>query len=177
MASETVTPKTAAQPAERELLIEIWCDKWAHFEGTAAQLIAEGLIPDGFEWPQAAASKRWESNGFKYWVNRTRPKNHKGPMRSWLELDNWFIRIYVAGRDHRWCTQRRLERMAEALRAEVYRHTPAGLREWSATLDRYRSARRDEAFQSFKALIPGLVPPKRGRKAKPKPEATQVAQQ
>lgn len=174
-AHPAATPTTVDQPAERELRIEIYLDDWARFEGTAAQLIAEGLIPKGFEWPLAATDKEWEANGLKYRVRRTRPEGHKGPMRSWLELDNWFVRISVVGRDYHWHTRRRLERKAQALAAEVYHHTPAGSREWSAKWNRYMEANRDKAFQAFKTLIPGLVPPKRGRK--PKSEATQGAQQ
>ena len=36
------TPTTVEQPAERELHIDIYLDDWVRFEGTAAQLIAEG---------------------------------------------------------------------------------------------------------------------------------------
>jgi len=157
---------TTEQTAERELLVKIWRDEFAQFEGTSAQLIAEGLIPEGFAWPRAAAYKHWKANGFDYRVCRTRPEGHKGPMRTWLEMDNWSIRVNVTGRDHAWSTRRALERKAEELRAEYYRHTAEGSREWSANWDRYWKARQDKAFQAFKNLIPGLVPPKRGRKAK-----------
>jgi hypothetical protein len=153
-----------------ELRIEIWPDDWAQYTGTAAQLQAEGLIPDGFEWPQAAADKRWEANGFDYWLRRTRPDGHKGPMRSWLEVDNWFLRVSVTGRDYHWRTRRGLERKAEALRAEYHRHTAAGAREWEAAWHRYWQTVKDKRFQAFKALVPGLVAPKRGRK--PKTETT-----
>lgn len=163
---------TADQPAERELTIKVWRDEFAHFEGTAAQLIAEGLIPDGFEWPHAAAEKFWEANGFKYWVKRKRPAGHKGLKRTWLQVDNWFIRVKVVGRDHEWSTRRALQRKAEELRAEFHRLTPAGSREWHASWARYWAAQDDKAFQAFKALVPGLVPPKRGRKPKSATQAT-----
>lgn len=165
MADKTVPDAICAQQAP-ELRIEIWRDEWAQFEGTASQLTAEGLIPEGFKWPQAASDMRWTANGFDYWLRRTRPEGHKGPMSSWLELDNWFVRVDVEGRDHRWCTRRKLERQAEELRKAFHRQTRAGQAEWDAEWRRYWDTRRDEAFQAFKAKVPGLIPPKRGRKPK-----------
>ena len=150
--------------AERELHIEIRRDEWAQYTGTAAQLQAEGLIPDGFEWPRAAAAKRWQAGGFDYWLNRRRPEGHKGPMRSWLDLDNWCVRVNVTGRDYHWRLRRGLERKAEALRADFHRHTAAGSRKWNADWTRYWQTVEDKRFQAFKALVPGLIPPKRGRK-------------
>ena len=163
MATKTVTCLDEVEP---ELHISIWQDEWAEYSGTAALLKAEGLIPEGFEWPQAADPKRWEANGFSYWVNRRRPSGHKGPMRSWLELDNWFIRVQVAGLDRQWPVRRGLERKAEELKAEFYRHTAAGSREWHRNFERYYATVTDRKFQAFKAAIPGLIPPKRGRKPK-----------
>ena len=62
-----MAPSRVGQQAEttpqtvRELRIEISRDEWAQYEGTAAQLQDEGLIPKDFEWPQAAADSRWEA--------------------------------------------------------------------------------------------------------------------
>lgn len=145
-----------------ELCIEIWRDAWAEYEGTAAQLIAEGLIPDRFKWPKAATDAYWEVNGFKYWLRRTRPRGHKGPIKSWLELDNWRIRVTAAGRDYHWCARRALARKAEELRTEYHRQP-------GEVLIRYWAARDDDAFQAFKLLVPGLVLPGRGRKASSEP--------
>lgn len=164
------TAATHSPQAAPELRIEIWVDEFAQYTGTAAQLQAEGLIPDSLEWPQASAYKRWEANGLTYWLRRTRPDGHKGPMRSWLHLDNWCVRVRVTDRDYHWRARRGLERKAAALLAEYHRHTAAGRREWNAEWQRYWQALDDKRFQAFKALVPGLVPPKRGRK--PKTETT-----
>lgn len=153
------------QEAAHDLRIRIWPD-CVCYVGTARQLQAEGLIPQGFEWPHAAADKKWEANGFDYWVCRERPLGHKGAKSSWLELDNWCLRVRVHGRDHHCITRRMLERKADELRAEIHRHTAAGSREWSAMWERYWQAREDKRFQAFKLLVPGLVPPRRGRKPK-----------
>lgn len=153
--------------SERELRVCIWPDQWFAFEGTAAQLTEEGLIPEGFEWPRAAADKEWTANGFDYWLRRSRPEGHKGPMRSWLALDNWNVRVSVTGRDHHWHTRREFESKVDALRAEHRRlFTVEGSREWSANWRRYWKAREDTAFQTFKLLVPALVPQQRGRKAR-----------
>lgn len=151
--------------ASAELRIDIRRDERVRFVGTAAQLIAEGLIPEGFVWPQAAAGRRWEASGFAYCLRRTRPEGHKGPMRSWLALDHWCLRVEVIGRDPSWTARRALERKVEALRVECHEHTPTGRRERDARFKRYLRAQRDPAYQAFKTLVPGLVPPKRGRKS------------
>ena len=165
--SASLASVPSAPPAERELIIDVnpeW--GWVQYEGTRAQLEDEGLIPDRFEWPRAAGDVRWEANGFDYWLRRTRPDGHKGPMSSWWELDNWSVRVRVIGRDHAWLARRNLERRADALRAEFHRQTVAGQRERDANWKRYWATVDDKAFQEFKARIPGLIPPKRGRKPK-----------
>lgn len=151
-------------PADGELRIEILRYQWVRYEGTAAQLQAEGLVADGFQWPRAAASERWSAGGFDYCLRRTRPSGHKGPMRSWLEIDNWVIFVEVTGRDLHWHTRRALERKAEELEALRRQGTGDFQREWDAMMGRYHKACDDKSFQAFKRLVPGLVAPTRGRK-------------
>ena len=151
---------------EREIVIDVnpeW--GWVQYEGTAAQLIAEGVIPPGLEWPRAAADKRWEAGGFDYWLRRTRPEGHRGPMRSWLEMDNWFVRVTVTGRDQRSLKLHSLERRAEELRRDFYKQTPQGRRESDAFFNRSWAAASDKAFQKFKASI-APEPKRPGRKPK-----------
>ena len=158
---DTTTPALG----ERELHITIWQDDYAQFEGSAAQLRAEGFIPHNFEWPHAAAGKKWEANGFDYWLRRTRPADWRGPMKSWLELDNWLIRIQVTGRDYIAIKRLGLDRKSAELQAEYRECTPAGRRDWQASFARRIAARLDKDFQAFKELITGATP-KRGRKTK-----------
>ena len=152
--------------AERELHITIWHDNCAEFEGSAAQLVAEGVIPDGFEWSSVAMPMHWEANGFDCWLRRTRPAGWKGSMKSYREVDNWTIRISVTGRTQHDMRRLELERKAVELQAEFHQCTPTGRRESDAKWRRYWTACEDKTFQAFKALIPGLIPAKRGRKAK-----------
>lgn len=155
---------------ERELIIDVNAEYgWVQYEGTRAQLETEGLIPEGFKWPRAAADQHWDTNGFDYWLRRTRPDGHKGPMSSWLEMDNWFVRVKVTGRDQAWLNRRSLERKADALRAEFHCQTATGRREWDANWNRYWIARQDGAFQAFKStFIPERKKP--GRKPKARTE-------
>lgn len=167
MANENV-PDTVCDTQASELRITVQRDVLVRFEGTAAQLIEEGLIPSNFELPRASSDKIWAENGLIFWLRRARPSGHKGPMRSWLDMDNWVVRVDVAGRDSRWYDRRNVERKAEELREAVRRQSPAGLAACEAKLRRYWEAKDDKAFQAFKALIPGLVPAKRARKSKSK---------
>lgn len=164
---------TSIEPTEsivdRDLIIDVNPDwGWVQYEGSQAQLEAEGLIPEGFKWPRAAADQHWSANGFDYWLRRTRPAGHKGPMRSWLDMDNWFVRVEVTGRDQSFLARRNLERKADALRIEFHHQTTAGRMERAASSDRYWKASRDEAFQAFKAIfVPERKKP--GRKPKGRP--------
>lgn len=160
----------AAAPAlahtdTRELRIVLYPGNFARNEGSAAQLAAEGLIPEGLAWPQGKCSTHWTANGFDYHLNRCRPEGHKGSMKSWLALDHWCLVFYVTGSEWPGSARHRLERAAQALRDEIYAQSPAGQREWQANWNRWWAAHKDPAFQAFKA---GVLPQRKkpGRPAK-----------
>lgn len=163
-ATASSTNTTTSQPEGCDLIIKV-CPMWVYFEGTAAQLQAEGLIPEGFEWPRAADEKRWRINGLEYWLSRTRPQGHKGPKSSWAELDNWSLRTMAVNRGWEAIRRRGIERQAEALRREIHHLTPAGQREHQVFEGLLWAARQDKAFQDFKAMF---VPPRKkpGRQAR-----------
>ena len=98
-----------------------------------------------------------------YVLRRTRPEGHKGAMRTWLALDHWALFIEPSPR---WRRHRRLEKLADAFQTEVYRQSDAWAKECNAMTKLLMYAERDEKFQAFKALVPGLIPQKRGRKPK-----------
>ncbi|PKO74641.1 MAG: hypothetical protein CVU21_22335 [Betaproteobacteria bacterium HGW-Betaproteobacteria-15] len=167
MRTATTTDTTTSQPQGPDLIIDV-CPMWVLFEGTAAQLQAEGLIPEGFEWPRAADEKRWRIKGLEYLLSRTRPQWHKGPKSSWAELDNWSLRTMAENYDWETIRRRGIERKAEALRREIHRLTPAGQREHQVFEGRLWAASQDKVFQDFKAMfVPARKKP--GRKAKPAP--------
>lgn len=160
MAETHGTPQ--AGTAEPELRIEIWPrgdDTWI---GTSAQLVAEGLIPQDFKWPVAFSDRMWTDGPFDYWLTRTRPEGAKGPKSSFVEVDHWRLRRRWAayGRDgygHAHIHEKRIE-----LQHAIWKESPEGMRQSERF---YFVVQSDKAFQSFRARIPALNPPKRGRKA------------
>ena len=88
---------TATVLDQHELRIEIWPDEYVQYEGTHGKLKAEGLIPQGFEWPRAADELRWEDDDdMKFSLRRARPKGAKGSQKFWEEADWWRLRSMVA---------------------------------------------------------------------------------
>jgi len=153
---------TSPDTAERELSIHIFLDFQVNYEGSSAQLVSEGLIPANFEWPVRTHQKAWQAGGFDYWIQRCRPEGHKGPMKSWLELDHWCIRVTVTGRDWRWRAQGAINRKREELRLMVHRNSAAGIAENTARCARASAALADTRFQ---AMLERVLPStkKRGR--------------
>lgn len=146
-------------------------DFW-EYEGTRAQLEAEGVIPPGTEWPELAQDQRWEAGRFRYWLRRCRPDGMKGPMKLWTSGDWWCLRCdLLNGPDH--ATRSILEKKAELV-AELYRHSAAGQREWNAQWNLYWKAREDKAFQAFKSIF---MPERKKPGRKPKAQASEGAQQ
>lgn len=91
--SQSVAPSTIAWT---DLQINITPRAYTQYQGTAAQLIAEGLIPPGFKWPAGANRVTIEVGQFSLWIGRKRPEGHKGPMSSWTSGDYWFARRTLA---------------------------------------------------------------------------------
>lgn len=121
------------------------------FEGTRAQLEAEGAIPSGTKWPIGSASCMWTSGRFRYRLCRTRPEGLKGPMRLWVNGDWWSFRCsYDDGLDY---AKRAILQKKRELEAEIRRHSAWAERERNALWDRYWKAKQDGAFQAFRALV------------------------
>ena len=137
-------------------------DFW-EYEGSRAQLEAEGVIPSTTEWPEGAENLYWNDSCFQWSLGRTRPEGLKGPMALWTNGDWWNLRCSDL---HNRSDARRILEIRRKLADELYRQSPAGRREWDAAHGRYMKAQHDQDFQAFKAMIPGLTPPKRGRKPK-----------
>lgn len=152
----------AYAPPQRELVI-IFRDHYVQYEGTAAQIEAEGVIPKNFEWPEADRSRYWSANNFRHWARRMRPEGHKGSKRSWLELDSWFVRVEVEGHDLQWRAAETIRQKEKELRDAIYRQSFEGRRKESAECERMASALADKPFRGFLAnLLPERKKP--GRK-------------
>ena len=150
-----------------ELVVEIRADiDYSKYYGTRVQLEEEGVIPKGTEWPSGYDDCRWQSGKFNFRLRRERPPGAKGPRRHFAAVD-WFSVKWEPTNPSSYA-QREIALKTQELKDALYRRTPKGEAEWSALCDRYCETTKDAAFQAFKATIPGLVPPRRGRNAKPK---------
>ena len=137
---------------------------FAEFLGTRAMLEAEGIIPKGTDWPQGYDDLRWRAGQFDYWLSRRRPPGAKGPRKQFIDCDWFFLPWELTNRPSD--AQREIARKAQELKDAIYRRSPQGEAEWSAQWNRYWATTKDAKFQAFKATIPGLVQPKRGRPCK-----------
>lgn len=148
---------------------------FSEYHGTRAQLEAEGVIPEGTVWPRPKASLQWESGKFAFWLRRIRPEGLKGRKELWVGGDWWGLRWELTERYSPGDTLD-IRRKAAELAAAVYRQSARGQAESYAKLKSCCEASADKRFQAFKALIPGLIPPKRGRKSNQAKAAAQGVQ-
>ena len=161
-AHPAATPTTTP---ERELKIHIYkrsFEFW-EYEGTRAQLEAEGVIPPSIEWPQGKQPLFWNQGGLRFWLQRARPEGTKGPMSVWASGDWWRLRCDTPHDIH--CADWRIKQKARELAQAIYDQSPQGQRQWRELFNRYWAAQKDAGFQAFKTtFIP--QPKKPGRPAK-----------
>lgn len=157
---ENITTGASALLAS-DLIIEIQPRWKCRFRGSAAQLIAEGLIPEGFKWPARTRRECWESGNFNYCVERRRPVGHKGPMSTWSDGDFWVLDVYIKG-----CCGFSAHLIHEKTRElnEIIRGMSL---EWSRTCGLAHQAKQDNKYMTFRTQLFGdMVSRKRGRPAK-----------
>ena len=141
----------AIADVKQELRIKVAPDSHSptYFEGTRAQLEAEGLVPPGLEWPARAYRTFWQDEGFFCLLCRQRPAGMKGPMKAWIEGDNWVL--------SRRPTQHGLVQSSVMQRNKVdgesYNQSSSGRIRPSAVREAQCRAADDEAYQRFKALL------------------------
>ncbi len=164
MAKEIVPETlTEGESQQRELIAMVWPGSFWRYEGTRAQLEAEGVIPPKFEWPTGKGRVAWESGQFKYWLQRTRPEGVKGPMSIWINGDWWVIhgRLADRQRSEKWEAELKRKRLID----ELYAMTPNGKIEAEILGRKWWRSYRDSAFQAFKAkVLPSRKKPGRPRK-------------
>lgn len=158
MATDILDDNTGRSGAERELSIEVRSRAYIDWRGTRAQLVAEGLIPPGFRWPERTERATWSAAGFHFNLRRRQPTGDK--KASWATTaDDWALRREMPGQlINAGCIYEK----ARALGDELLRHTPA----WNAQRERHWHAVSDADFQSFLAAI--IVPKKQRRGRKPR---------
>ncbi len=134
----------------------------AEYQGTRAALEAEGVIPAGTDWPKGFDTLYWGDAKFSYWLRRTRPEGHNGPRKQFMHVDWWMLRCDPVNMPSHFV--RTAKRIEKELADYVLRHSREGMAAWGRQFDRYLEAKKDEKFQAFKSLIPGIQRPKRGRR-------------
>jgi len=151
---------------EREMKINLRPYDWPRweFEGSRAQIEAEGVIPAGTQWPVGCADINWVAGPLQFQLRRTRPDWLKGPMRLWVNGDWWILVCTPVNQPDPF--QQRVTDARAALAREIYEQSPEGRRAWNENYSRWEATKRDGDFLKFKRLIPALNPPRRGRTAK-----------
>lgn len=149
-----------SQSQADDLHITIYSDGVVRFKGSSAQLVAEGLIPKNQKWPDRDITANWNDDQFHYGVHRAKPDGMKAPKAEWAKLDNWQL-TRTPRNKLSWDDVAIKEKTDEIERIKFLNS-----REGIMRFEKYWAAHKDAPFQAFKALIPGLVSPKRGRKAR-----------
>lgn len=157
--------------AHTDLLITIYPRARTRYHGTAAQLIAEGLIPDGFKWPERSRRTSFEMGEFTHWMGRCRPSGIKGPMSIWAEGDYWFLDRSLTSDNGRGWRHAELYEKTMELAAIIRRNTP----DWEREFFRAWETRKDDKYQAFRLQLLGEPKRGRGRPAKTTTPQTQGA--
>lgn len=153
----TSTPGAAA-PTAQELRIEICRDYHVTYTGTPEQLQAEGLIPEGTAAPAPRAVVRWQVGRYEYTLRACRSP-----------AGCWALHISVPEHDWQWFQQQRLARLEQDVRRVLHQRTAQGADDFQRSWMAYLAARKDAAFQAFKAQV---LPTRARRKAKTRATTT-----
>lgn len=149
-------------PTELVVVLNPYDHGFSEFIGSRVMLEAEGIIPEGFKWPEGYDDVHWQAGGFDYQLRRQRPEGAKGSRRDFANIDWWCLRWELTNAPS--YAKRDIMRKARALKDAIYSQSAEGQAEWKKNWDRYWETTRDEKFQAFKGLIPGLVSRTRGRR-------------
>ena len=117
-------------------------------------------MPKNPKWPDRDIVSNWNDDLFHYGVHRIKPEGLKAPKAEWAKLDNWQL-IREPHTKLSWDDVAIKEKTEEIERIKFRSSNEGRIR-----FSRYWVAHEDAAFQAFKALIPGIESPKRGRKPK-----------
>lgn len=155
---ETVKLDPASEPV---FCLSPYDSAYSEIYGTQAQLEAEGLIPEGLQWPAGYDDLRWTSGTFRFWLMRHRPLGAKGPRNLYRDADCWCLRWELKDGVAR---DREIAIRVVLLQKQLFDLSPQGQRDRAVLFNAHWKATCDARFQAFKASIPGLIKPKRGRR-------------
>lgn len=151
---------TSVNTPSQEMIVRLQPEHgYCWYEGTRAQLEAEGLIPESLQWPKGYTRRHWNSGMFQFLLFRKRAPGLKGRHR---DGDWWALRWRHQDHSHVRTLQIRLR--LQELEEMTRRCSPEGEAEVWQRLSRCEAADRDARFQAFKALVPGLLQPPRPRR-------------
>lgn len=149
-------------PEDLIVIIDLGGLDITEYHGTKTMLESEGIIPEGFEWPEGYNNVRWKDDQFEYWLRRQRPEGAKGSRKQFADVDWFQLRWDLIDTNP---FSRELARKAKELKDLIYRNSQEGFAESEARWARYWKAQDDKQFQAFKAKIPCLATTGRGRKS------------
>ncbi|MXS82030.1 hypothetical protein ABD07_02770 [Nitrosomonas oligotropha] len=160
----SASSKESSHVIPEDLIVIIDCRGLdiTEYHGTKAMLESEGIIPEGFEWPEGYNDVYWHDDQFNYWLRRHRPEGAKGSRKQFETVDWFQLRWDLIDTNP---FSREVARKAKELKNLIYRNSQEGFAESEARWARYYKARDDKQFQAFKAKIPCLATTGRGRKS------------
>lgn len=113
------------------------------YRGTRAQIEAEGIIPTGTPWPEGSSTTQWVSGRLIYWLFRLGKSQGS-------DDDCWSLRCRFGDFMDK---GRLIAAKQRDLQYEMFLKSEAGQRYRKNLIKSHSAARRDKAFQAFKALI------------------------
>lgn len=157
-------PAPIATPTELIVILNPYNQNLSEFVGSRAMLEGEGIIPNGTKWPEGYDAIYWQDERFCYCLCRQRPKGAKGPRRAFLNCDWWCLRWELINKP---CDEERnIMLKTQELKDALYKKSAKGQAEFDKRWKDYFESAKDEKFQEFKLLVPGLVRPPRSRPCK-----------
>ena len=141
--------------AKSDLHIEMVKYMRVYFSGTRAQLVEEGLIPEGTEWPERQRSDvEWSHGGYDYRPARRRPPGFKGKQSDWAKCDCWIVSCEPKGILLRY-SDLRIEEQFKAAKRNRESNTPLGMRMIDDYIKAVRRARNDQNFMAIFERLQG----------------------
>jgi hypothetical protein len=141
--------------AQSELNIEMLKYAYVIFCGTSSQLVAEGLIPDGFEWPDKQYCRvEWTIGSYDYALMRCRPPGMKGKQSVWAQIDYWKLLFKPEDAQTRYSQRALLLNLLETRRLAAI-DTPMWRRMINERTKALGRARNDEKFMAIFERLQG----------------------
>jgi hypothetical protein len=159
----SASSKESSHVIPQEMIVVIDYGGWGitEYYGTKAMLESEGIIPEGFEWPEGYNNVCWNDDQFNYRLRRNRPEGAKGSRKQFATVDWFELRWNLIDADQ---LSREIACKVKELKDLIYLHSSKGSAESQARWERYWKAQDDKQFQAFKAKIPCLATTGRSRK-------------